>query len=161
MDPISLDEGVSVDVQTLTQLFSVITNGTLPNSDNIEVLRVSELLPGWYEDWVLFDQERLKIQRLSALETMARLYLENGNLGCALDAAMAAASIEPFRESARLMMIQAHLAQGNFSSALHVYEKFSRELQRELGVEPSPRFREALRMHPAQAIQGQPRRMQP
>ena len=74
---------------------------------------------------------------------------------------MAAATIEPFRESARLMMIQAHLAQGNISSALHVYEKFRRELHRELGVEPSPRFRDVLSMHAPQAIHGQPRRMQP
>jgi hypothetical protein len=33
---------------------------------------VHELLPGWYEDWLLFDRERLRRLSLHVLEHAAR-----------------------------------------------------------------------------------------
>ena len=159
LDPLRLDEDVDVDLHKVQDLIGSIGDGDAPPCGGIDVLRDAELLPGWYEDWVLFEQEHLQIQRLSALETMARQYLGQGDIWRALEAATAAATIEPFRESARLIMVRAHLAEDNYASAVHVYENFRRDILRELGVEPSSSFRELLGMHPSGASRAAPRQM--
>jgi DNA-binding SARP family transcriptional activator len=55
----------------------------------------------------------------------------------ALTAAMAAAALEPLRESASRAVIRAHLANGNYHEAVRAYAAFGRLLIRELGVRPS------------------------
>jgi DNA-binding SARP family transcriptional activator len=48
---------------------------------------------------------------------------------------------EPLRESARLALIEAHLAESNVAAALREYEAFRQLLHVELGIEPSADLR--------------------
>ncbi|MFP5311024.1 MAG: BTAD domain-containing putative transcriptional regulator, partial [Actinomycetes bacterium] len=79
----------------------------------------------------------LRQLRLSALELMARQYLGAGEPCRAVIAAISAVSIEPLRESAHLLLVQAHLAAGNRAAAVRAYRMFASRLQAELGVMPS------------------------
>jgi DNA-binding SARP family transcriptional activator len=106
--------------------------------DAIETLWRGELLPGWYEDWVVFERERLAQLRLHALERMASLLTRRLDLDTALRLALAAVRTEPLRETANAVLMSVYVAEGNISDAVHQYEVFTDLLRRELGVDPSP-----------------------
>lgn len=150
-DPLELCDGVSVDVQRVHRLITEVMvvdspphgHDDLP-TDTSDVLRAAELLPGWYEDWVLQEQDRLQQQRVEALETLARHHLAVRDLAAAMDAARAATALDPLRESAQLILVRGHLAEDNPASALRVYQHFRHNLGSELGIAPSPRFAELL-----------------
>jgi hypothetical protein len=57
-----------------------------------------ELLPGWYDDWVMFERERLRQLQLHALETMAHRLAKEHRYADAVDVALAAVRLEPLRE---------------------------------------------------------------
>ncbi|WP_091368006.1 AfsR/SARP family transcriptional regulator [Geodermatophilus telluris] len=115
---------------------------------------LGDLLPGWYDDWVLLERERLRQLRLQALEAVAVRLAAAGRHGEALEAAHAAVRAEPLRESAHRVVVGIHLAQGNVAEAVRAYEVFRTVLADELGVLPSalmtrlvshvPRVRRAL-----------------
>jgi hypothetical protein len=72
----------------------------------------ADLLPDWYDDWVLLEAEDWRRLRLHALEALAGRLIALGRWGEAANAAGAAVRAEPLRESARAALIQAHLAVG-------------------------------------------------
>jgi DNA-binding SARP family transcriptional activator len=103
-----------------------------------------DLLPGWYEDWVVFEQERLRHLRTHALERLAETLAARGRYGEAIDAALAVIQAEPLRESAHRTLIAIHLEEGNRIEALRQYRKLEGLLRVELGLGPSPEVREML-----------------
>jgi DNA-binding SARP family transcriptional activator len=96
-----------------------------------------ELLPGWYDDWVLLERERLRQLRMHALEALAEKYTAGGRYGDALQAAYAAVRSEPLRESAHRTVVRVHLAEGNVAEAVRVFEAFRSMLGEELGAAPT------------------------
>lgn len=110
----------------------------------LRVLWLGELLPGWYDDWVVFERERLSQLRLHALELMARVLTKRRELDTALQLALEAVRAEPLRETANAVLMSVYLAEGNVSDAFHQFDVFRDLLQRELGVDPSPRLAELL-----------------
>ena len=138
-DTLELDESVHVDSRALQR--QVATIQTQPQAQipgtYVEVLGRADLLPGWYDDWVIFEQERFRQLRLGALELLARQHLAAGEPARAVDAALSAAGIEPLRESAHLLLVQAHLGAGNRAAAVRAYTMFADRLYDELGVPPS------------------------
>ncbi|ALV40943.1 hypothetical protein AU252_07050 [Pseudarthrobacter sulfonivorans] len=145
-DTLELHEGVRVDVAALQHHVATLQSqpeARIPDS-YLDDLSRADLLPGWYDDWVVFEQERLRQLRLSALELMARQHLAAGEPGGAVIAALSAASIEPLRESAHLLLVQAHLAAGNRAAAVRAYTMFASRLEGELGVLPSTQLSELV-----------------
>jgi DNA-binding SARP family transcriptional activator len=98
----------------------------------------SDLLPDWYDEWVLTEAEDWRQLRVNALEAMARLLTAGGQLPGAAGAARAAMRVEPLRESAHASLIRVHLAEGNQSEALRVFDRYRALLFTELGLEPTP-----------------------
>jgi DNA-binding SARP family transcriptional activator len=103
-----------------------------------------ELLPGWYDDWVLVESEEWRQLRLHALEALAIRLTVDGRYGDATSAALAAARADPLRESARAVLIRVHLAEHNQSEALREYARYQRLLRAELGLDPTPQLRALL-----------------
>lgn len=97
-----------------------------------------DLLPGWYDDWVLMERERWRQRVLHGLEAASRLLVTAGRFGDAVEAAMAAVAVEPLRESAQRALVEAHLAEGNRIEARRSFDAYRDLLRRELGVEPAP-----------------------
>jgi len=104
-----------------------------------------DLLPGWDEDWLLVERERARQLRMRCLEGLSRSCVEAGNITGAIEAAYAAMEIEPLRESAHLVLIEAHIADGNRAEAARHAARTTDLIERELDIAPSPQFRE--RMH--------------
>lgn len=109
-----------------------------------ESLFAGDLLPDWYDEWVVMERERFRQLRLFALESAADRLVAAGRHGQAVQAALMAVSEEPLRESAHRVLVRAHLAQGNRGEAILQYRRFRRALHDELQVEPSPLFEQLI-----------------
>jgi DNA-binding SARP family transcriptional activator len=121
---------------------SLIEHRPLAGTDRrafVDLMRM-ELLPGWYDDWVLVERERLRQLGLHALEAVAAQLLEQGAYASALEAALAAIAAEPLRESAHRAVARIHLAEGNVVEARRQYEAYRRIMNVELGTSPSREF---------------------
>jgi DNA-binding SARP family transcriptional activator len=134
-----LSARVEVDIRRGLGLAEQLLNGTVDDEGLTSVDRTleGELLPDWYEDWVLFERERFRQLALHALEALAERQLLAGRLRQALASALAAVRGEPLRESAHRMLIRVHLAEGNGSEALRQYDLCRCLLRDRLGIEPS------------------------
>ncbi|MEV4437081.1 BTAD domain-containing putative transcriptional regulator [Streptomyces sp. NPDC049555] len=104
-----------------------------------------ELLPGWTEDWLLLERDRWDQMRVYALESLAQQLQQQQHYLPALQAAMAAVAVDPFRETAYRIVIEVHLAEGNVASAIRRYRDYRAYLRRELNVTPSPRMTQLMR----------------
>jgi DNA-binding SARP family transcriptional activator len=76
-----------------------------------------------------------------ALECRAQVYLWNGELSLAVEAARDVVALEPLRETAHRLLMRALATAGNSAEALKAYEQCRRLIARELGVDPSPQTR--------------------
>jgi len=99
-----------------------------------------DLLPGWHDDWVLVERERLRQLRLYALETLAARLAAAGRPGDAVETAHLAVRGEPLRESAYRVLVRVHLGEGDVAAAVHVYRQFRTRLRDELGLDPTDRL---------------------
>lgn len=103
-------------------------------------LLTGELLPDWYDDWVMLERERLRQLSLHALEALGEGLLGAGRLGEALEAALEAVAMEPLRESAHRLLIRIHLEEGNPAEAIREFEFCRRLFREQLDLEPSPQL---------------------
>jgi DNA-binding SARP family transcriptional activator len=113
------------------------------NSSAVEQL-ASDLLPGWYDDWALLAAEEWRQFRLHALDALADDFIVAGRLAEAVAAAAVAAHADPLRESTQVLMVRAHLAQGNPSEALRAFQRYERRLGRDVGLGPTSRLLELV-----------------
>lgn len=138
---LGLDGGVEVDVQAVTHLARRLIEG--PDDDHRGFPAaglVGELLPDWYDDWLVIERERLHQLCLHALESLAGRLIVAGRYGEAAETALSAIAGEPFRESAHRLLVQVYLAEGNASEAMRHYNHFRHTLRTGLGLEPTPQF---------------------
>jgi DNA-binding SARP family transcriptional activator len=144
-----LARGVHVDVRDLTRWAQRVLDrqalGDGPFAP--EVALHGELLPGWYDDWVLLERERLRQLRMHALEVRAETLAGAGRYGEAIEAAYAAVRTEPLRESAHRTVVRVHLAEGNVGEAVRAYASFRDLLTVELGVPPTAQMDALVRGH--------------
>jgi DNA-binding SARP family transcriptional activator len=139
---LTLADGVRVDVQEVNE-WALRARDARASIEDVrvpeDVLR-GDLLPGWYDDWVLLERERLRQVTLHTLEVAAERLAAAGCPGEALEAAYAAIRVEPLRESAHRTLVRVHLAEGNLAEALRAYDQFRALLIDELGVDPTAKM---------------------
>ena len=148
---LSLDPDLSVDVRRATALARSVLDhrerrAAAAESVSAEITMLlvraaDELLPAWYEEWVLIERERYRQTRLNALEALCRERSGAGEYADAVEAGLAAVAAEPLRESAHRALMAAHLDEGNAVEAIRQYRAFCRVLHAELRLAPSPRIR--------------------
>ncbi|TML01175.1 MAG: SARP family transcriptional regulator [Actinobacteria bacterium] len=110
----------------------------------LALCQAGELLPGWYEDWLLVERERLRQRMLHMLEAGCRRLTEVARFAEALELGLTAVAVEPLRESAHVAVIQAHLAEGNIVEASRQYELLRDLLREHLGTRPSAQVSEII-----------------
>lgn len=107
-----------------------------------------DLLPGWTEGWVDQERERFHKLRLHSLESLCQILTQAGRHGPAIRAGELMVDAEPLREAARRALIEAHLAAGNVSEAVHQYDTFV-ELCASFGFAPDAELRSFFPPSPA------------
>lgn len=104
----------------------------------------AQLLPGWYEGWVVAEQDRLRTLYVNAVEHLARLCLQHGDYYRAQVLAENVRALSPLRESAVRVSIEAHLGLGNHAPALQTFHEFCTTMADELGAPPSPQITQLM-----------------
>lgn len=141
---LELAPGVQVDLHDARALAHRLLEPTPPAEADLGAAAIAnlslDLLPVWYDDWVLLEAEDWRQIRLHALEKLAGALTAVGRFGEATTAAGAAVRADPLRESARATLIRVHLAEGNQSEALRSFDRFSRLLRTDLGLAPTPQL---------------------
>jgi DNA-binding SARP family transcriptional activator len=138
---LALGDDVDVDFRATALRAQAIVGGhalTATRRDVATLRMAGDLLPDWYDDWVILERERFRQLRIDALETLCAALSAAGEYAAATEAGLAALAAEPLREQSHRMLIAAHLAAGNPGEALRQYRILCELLDRELGVTPSP-----------------------
>lgn len=138
-----LGSDVSVDLRQT----EVTAHALLRGDPDVELegsRLASDLLPDWYEDWVLFERERFRQLRLRALETLCERLTDAGRLGEALEIGLLCVAGEPLRESAHRAVMRVYLADGNQAEAIRQYRLCERLFDEQLGICPSAQIHELL-----------------
>jgi len=103
------------------------------------------LLPGFYEEWIPGEQERLGGLFFEAVSQLIPHLEAIGDLSAALQYACKAVSVDPLREEAHQHLMRLLSASGQPGAALRQYKELERLLEEELGVEPSASLRALAR----------------
>ena len=143
---LSLARGVVVDLHDLSRRArQVLRHEVAPTRKNVDaILNGGDLLPDWYDEWVVVEREQFRQLRLLALETMCTDLSAGGSYATAVEAGLACIAAEPLRESAHRALIGAHLAEGNRVEAIRQFRLYEALVRDELGVEPSAAIRRML-----------------
>ncbi|MEU4689804.1 BTAD domain-containing putative transcriptional regulator [Actinoplanes sp. NPDC023714] len=141
---LGLADDVYVDVAEVDAVARKLLAGHAGDVAADTKLLGGELLPDWYDDWVLIERERLRQLCLHGLEQLSASWLARGSVALAADAAFAAVAAEPLRESAHRALVDAHLAAGNCGEAARQFKQYRALLRNALGLEPSPAFRQQI-----------------
>jgi DNA-binding SARP family transcriptional activator len=136
---VGLGPDVDVDIRRAYDFADRVLSGDDPDPSSLprDLTLDGELLPDWYDDWLMLERERFRQLRLHALEALAERLIACRRPREALRAAVAAVRAEPLRESAHRTLIRVHLAEGNACEALRQYRLCRRLLDQQLGLEPS------------------------
>jgi DNA-binding SARP family transcriptional activator len=139
VDDLWLGSHVTVDVHQLLAAIREIYTG-MERTAIPDGLLSGDLAPAMHDDWLVMDRERLRQQRLHALESLAEAFADRGRHELALAAGLAAVRAAPLRESAQRAVIAAYLRLGRISDARGQAEQFRIRLCADLGIEPSVRL---------------------
>lgn len=138
---LGLSEDVVADVQELghsVRSLSERTDGELRTI--LDSLAPDDLLPGWHDDWVLSERDKLRQAQVKAFESLAEEFIARDAPIPAVDAAEAAVCADPLRETAHRLLARGHIANGDLRTAARTYQRFRQLCIRDFGLEPSDRF---------------------
>jgi DNA-binding SARP family transcriptional activator len=138
---LALRPDVINDVHALCEWAARLVEGRATAAD-LRILawdpEAADILPGWYDDWVICERERIRQRLLHGMEAASRELVARGKPGDAVEAALNAVRFEPLRESAQQVLIEAHLAEGNYIEALRAFQTYAQLVREELGIDPGP-----------------------
>jgi DNA-binding SARP family transcriptional activator len=148
-DRLSLAPGAMADVHRMVVAAQSASEGREGGGRDpiggLRYLLAGDLLPDWYDDWVVTERERLRELRLHALELLADRFLANRQFALAHEAALAVVQAEPFRESGQIALLRVLLGEGNLAQARRQYDGYRALLHAELGAAPSLQIESLLR----------------
>ncbi len=117
--------GSELDQQRAAQLRSAVA------------LYRGDLLLGCYEDWCLFERERLQNMYLAMLDKLIDCCQAHGQYELGLDYGATILRYDRARERTHRRMMRLYYLAGDRTSALRQYDQLARALREELDVEPS------------------------
>ncbi len=95
-----------------------------------------DLLPGYYQDWILFERERLQNMYLLMLDKLI-VYLQfRGEYEVAQGYGAIILRYDPARERTHRQLMHLYSLAGDRTSALRQFERCAHALKQELGVKP-------------------------
>jgi DNA-binding SARP family transcriptional activator len=141
---ISLANSVNVDLREISTRAQRVLAHDVRTEDLDELCLAGDLLPDWYDDWLLIERERFRQLRLHALESLCEFLADAGHFAAAAQAGLAAVAGEPLRDSSHRALIRTHLLEGNASEAVRQYGIYREILRTQLGLEPSQAMQELV-----------------
>jgi non-specific serine/threonine protein kinase len=96
-----------------------------------------ELLPGFYDEWVFVERERLHGLFEARMSRLLEILLAEGRWAEVLDWGMRWIALGQWPEPAYRALMTAYASRGDVSKAMAIYERFAQGLQKDLGLKPS------------------------
>jgi DNA-binding SARP family transcriptional activator len=96
-----------------------------------------ELLPGFYEDWIAPERERLAERYREGLIRLSALREAQGESGDAIEMLRRAVTADPLREEAHASLMRLYGATGRLSDAIRQYRTLERVLKEQIQSHPS------------------------
>ena len=96
-----------------------------------------ELLPGYYEDWILTERSRLAGAYIGALERLVRYHAEREDWPQAIEMAWRGIKADPLLESAYRDLMRLYIALKRPGEARALYALLEQRLREALGASPS------------------------
>lgn len=90
-----------------------------------------------HDDWVLIERQRLKVLYISALEDLARLYLDMNQLQDCLEICKLVMVEDRYNETIYQLEMRAYAAQGDRAAVARRYKEYKTILADDLGLAPS------------------------
>lgn len=100
-------------------------------------LYCGDLLEGWYDDWCLFERERLQNMYLAMLDKIMGYYEAHKQYETGILYGSRILFFDRAREHTHQHLMRLQYLAGNRSAALRQYERCSAALDEELGVKPA------------------------
>ena len=100
------------------------------------LLYSDDLLPGYYQDWILFERERLQNMYLLMLDKLIVHLQFNGEYEVAQGYGATILRYDPARERTHRQLMHLYSLAGDRTSALRQFERCVLALKQELGVKP-------------------------
>jgi DNA-binding SARP family transcriptional activator len=97
-----------------------------------------DLLPDFYDDWILTERERFRALYLNALLRLVQELRTRSEYDRAIEYAQKALATDPANEHAHRHLMFCFVATGNRQAALEQYRRCEQALREELSVEPAP-----------------------
>ncbi len=134
---LELAESVAVDTHATEKLGWSLTRGQQVIGHQVGgFLALGNLLPEWYDDWVLFERERLGQLQLHFLETIAHQLLCAGSATEALDTALRLVALDPLREGSQRVLLTIYCSEGSLGQAQRQLDRYRSLLLDAFGCEP-------------------------
>lgn len=103
-----------------------------------EKLYRGDFMAGFYDDWCLAEQTRLREQYLQTLQALMTHSIQRQEFHHAIHYARKGLETNPLHESTHRQLIYAYYATGDRVAAMRQYRECVRLMKTELGVEPLP-----------------------
>ena len=136
---------VRLDVADLERQGWALLDGSSVPTSLVADWFSKELLPGWYEDWVILERERLGQLQIRFLEAAVHRLREHGEFARAIDHAIRLVAIDPLRERSQLALIHALADEGSWGRAHWQADQYCRLLESSFGRDASLAFIAAYR----------------
>ena len=104
-------------------------------------LYIGELLEGIYDDWCLYDRERLRMLRLSALDKLLDYHEHHGTGERGIAYGKQVLALDPTREKVHRQMMRLYWRLGEWNEALAQYQRCAQILREELDILPTEETR--------------------
>src|SRR5688572_15533673 len=139
---------VSLDVShlevDLLELRALLEESTLASLKAARARAVGALLEGFdarsdaFEEWLAAERRTLRRDVAAAMQRLAHLCRDDGDLDNEIDALTRQLALEPVNERAHRELMEANARAGRYTDALHQYQQCRVNLRRELDLSPEP-----------------------
>ena len=107
----------TIDLQDARTVAHRAVRDGIMSWDEVNLLS-RDILPGWFEDWVVAEQESFHLLRTQALKATCRRTAAQQDFTLATQAGLRAVKSDPLRESAVEALVEATICEGNRCLAL-------------------------------------------
>lgn len=136
-----------LDVAVFEQAFALVrgTPGQELDAEAVQTLQDAvqlyqgDLLEGWYQDWCLYERERLQNTYLAMLDKLMGYYEAHHECEAGLVYGARILRCDRARERTHRRLMRLYYLAGNRTAALRQYERCAATLDEELGVKPAKR----------------------
>jgi DNA-binding SARP family transcriptional activator len=130
---VQLCDDAHVDVRELETTGWSLIQGRPPSTDFDKSYLFMDLLPGWYDDWVIVERERLSQLQLRFAEAYACRVLRHGSTIEAMDVALRLVAADPYREASHRLLVATYLLDGSPHQAQSHIDRHRQQILEELG----------------------------